>query len=126
MLIELAGIGSGLHDLIDVNGTAYLGGILEISLLDGYRPSLGDTFHFLDFNLRNGQFDAIDVLGGSGYQFNTVYTSNGADLVTIATPEPGILSLLVIGTSCLGLGLWKTKKRGRKPVAVIETGYWPI
>ncbi|MGA2616764.1 MAG: PEP-CTERM sorting domain-containing protein [Thermoguttaceae bacterium] len=119
MLVELGGLGSGQFDYVDVNGTASLDGTLEVAFLNGFHPSLGDTFHFLDFNSRNGQFDAIDVLGDSGYRFNTVYTSSGADLVTTATPEPGTLSLLAIGAFCLGIGLWKAKKRPAKAVGTL-------
>ena len=78
LLIELGGLGSGQFDYLDVDGTDSLGGTLEIAFLGGYHPALGDTFHFMDFNSRSGQFATIEVLGSPGYQFNTVYTSNGA------------------------------------------------
>jgi hypothetical protein len=111
MLIELAGAGSGLHDLVRVLGTANLGGTLEVALLDGLRPGLGDTFHFLDFAARNGQFNTVEVAGGTGYEFNAVYSSGGVDLVTTVVPEPATLCLLAIVTCCLAGSFWWLRKR---------------
>ncbi len=101
LLIELAGLTSGQFDYLDVNGTASLGGTLDIAFLNGFHPAVGDTFHIMDFNSRTGDFDSIQVLGASGYQFLPEYTSGGLTLLTQAVPEPSTIVMAVVGLVCL-------------------------
>ena len=97
LLIELAGLGSGQFDYLDVNGTAALDGTLEIAFLNGFHPMIGDTFHVMDYYSRTGEFDMIQVLGASGYQFLPEYSSSGLTLLTQAVPEPSAIILLLTG-----------------------------
>ena len=47
--MEIGGTNSGEFDQLLITGTANLNGDLNISLLDGYTPTLGDTFDILTF-----------------------------------------------------------------------------
>lgn len=54
--IEIAGTTPGSeHDRVEVGGFATLEGALDVTLLDGYVPELGDSFAFL---FASGAFDA--------------------------------------------------------------------
>jgi hypothetical protein len=103
-------------DLLNVNGNVHLvGGRLELLL--GYAPSLGDRFTIL----ANDGTDAIDgffsglpeggsVLasyGGVWYPFQITYRGGtGNDLALLSVPEPGTLSLCL-----LGLVGWLVRRR---------------
>ena len=101
LLFELGGLAGGQFDFLDVNGTASLGGTLEISLLDGYHPMLGDSFRVMDFNSRTGDFDSIQALGASGFQFTTEYNADSLTLVTEAVPEPSTMILALAAAASL-------------------------
>ncbi len=45
--IELTGASDGLYDQLDVANTITLDGILDVTLLDGFMPSAGDTFEIV-------------------------------------------------------------------------------
>ncbi|MDP6637397.1 MAG: PEP-CTERM sorting domain-containing protein [Phycisphaerae bacterium] len=60
--MELAGTGLGQCDEIIFVGDAALGATLQVSLIDGFTPGIGDTFDILDFGELNGtEFDAIEL-----------------------------------------------------------------
>ncbi len=94
LLIQLAGLDSGRYDVFNISGTATLGGTLDIALLDGFAPSIGDSFRFMTYGSHLGTFNALDVLAPSGYEFTTAYDSNGITLVTQTVPEPSCAWLI--------------------------------
>ena len=101
--IELAGNTGDQFDLLIVTGTANLGGLLSVNLLDGYLPSASDQFTFLTSTSLTGVFSnagtGIDVPGG---HFAVQYSAGGVTLSNfVATPEPSSLALLC--TSALWL-----------------------
>lgn len=111
LLVELGGLGNGQFDYLDVNGTASLGGTLEIAFLNGFNPAVGDTFHIMDFTSLTGDFASIQVLGASGYQFSEEFTGGGLTLVTQAVPEPSMFVLMGIGA--LGLLAYACRRQKR-------------
>jgi len=48
--IEIGGMLAGEYDRLEVSGVAMIGGTLDISLVGGFVPSLGDSFGFLFAN----------------------------------------------------------------------------
>ena len=72
------------------------GGRLEIEFVDGFVPSLGDTFELISGH--EGDFGAVDIRGvPEGFEFMLDVASPGdlLTLHTIAVPEPG--GLLIWG-----------------------------
>lgn len=61
--VELGGTAAGASDRLEVIGTLYAGGILDVRLLDDYRPASGDTFDILDFTAVDGEFETLDLPG---------------------------------------------------------------
>ncbi|MCW5933626.1 MAG: hypothetical protein KIT45_04895 [Fimbriimonadia bacterium] len=60
-LVEIAGRSAGQWDRVAVNGTspngvATLDGVLEVALLDGFQPQLGDRFIIMTHRARVGKF----------------------------------------------------------------------
>ncbi len=63
LLMELGGLSGGSqYDQLDVAGTLTLGGSLQVTLIDGFMPGLGDSFDILDWDsLAGGAFDSVDL-----------------------------------------------------------------
>ena len=91
--IEIGGLTAGSFDIINHSGTATLGGILDLSLINGFTPGLGDTFQFLTAVSRVGEFASIlgSDLGG-GLAFDVLYGLNDVTLEVISTLLAGDLN----------------------------------
>ena len=64
---ELAGASGGEFDVVDVEGQLTCGGTLQIVLISGFAPDVGDTFDILDWgSLADAEFDAIELPGLAG------------------------------------------------------------
>ncbi len=95
--IEIAGKEAGVsYDVLVIGGTAFLKGFLEISFLDGFEPSLGDSFQILQANRIEGAFESFLLPElGQGMQWNlTEISSQGLVSVVSAVPEPQSCLLL--------------------------------
>lgn len=65
--IELGGKQAGTgYDQLVVTGTVTLEGTLDVTIIGGFTPALGDEFAVLTYGDRQNQFDVIDGtdLGG--------------------------------------------------------------
>lgn len=104
--IEIAGVGDDQFDRLLAQGSATLGGKLEVTFLNGFRPRVGDRFAFLTAaGGRIGTFDSVTFAGG-GVPMELRY---GADRVELeAVPEPATLAALAAG---LGAVLLRRRKR---------------
>jgi len=90
--IELAGYTPGdEYDVLAVTGDAMLGGKLDIRLLDGFEPQVGDTFNVMTYGSGSGEF--ARVLQPCGFEFAVHYNANDVTLqVTgVGVPTPGDL-----------------------------------
>ena len=67
--IELAGVTPGTqHDLLNVVGEASLGGALDVALIDGFTPQVGDAFTVLSADTLSGAFETYT---GDVFSFDT-------------------------------------------------------
>ena len=84
--IEIGGLAAGSQfDRLNVTGTATLAGTLHIALIDGFVPSLGDSFQIMTYASRTGSFGTVtgaDIGGGSLLQLN--FSPTSLSLVTAA------------------------------------------
>jgi autotransporter-associated beta strand protein len=86
--IELASLSS--YDKLVLTGSTTLGGDLDVVLLGGYTPDLGDSFTILSAaGGVSGSFDSIT----EGYSIELV----GNDVVLTVVPEPSAWALAVFG-----------------------------
>jgi len=106
--IEVNGVDD--HDLLTVTGDALLGGQLEIVRLEGYAPTLGDSFIVMTFRGRTGTtFDDVSFVGfAPGVRFDLTYRDQDILLGVAAIPEPGTWAMLLAGT---GLLAWRARRR---------------
>jgi hypothetical protein len=117
-LVELAGYGQGAsdgYDWLDVTGTASLDGILELDLLSGFAPVVGDSFDILTASIISGMFDTtiFPTLAGIEWQLQTLIDFQGNTdvlrLSAVATvPVPAAAWLF--GSALMGLGLMRRRK----------------
>lgn len=110
LIIEIGGLAPGSqHDQIDIGGTVALGGLLDVDLINGFNPALGDSFLILDGNTTGGfsgfSFPAINP--GLAWDTSDLY-SNGL-LKIAAIPEPGTYALGLVG---LAAALRRRRVRG--------------
>jgi hypothetical protein len=95
-------IGATQQDILHVAGIASVDGVLDIRLLDGFQPAVGDRFRILDAGLIAGAFDVIQsspLDDGLQWDASRLYSS-GDLLVAAAIPEP--LAATILAGACLG------------------------
>ena len=99
MEVGLAGTGPGQFGLVDVFGTAMLGGTLDVSLLGGYTLSPGQSFKIINVGgSLSGQFSGlsegglIDNFGGADL-FITYAAGDGNDVALFTEELPGDFDL---------------------------------
>jgi hypothetical protein len=68
LIMELGGTtpGSG-HDQIDASGELAFDGIMQVALVNGFAPAIGQSFNLFNWSSASGSFDAINLptLGAS-------------------------------------------------------------
>ncbi|HKB36124.1 MAG TPA: hypothetical protein VKD72_06700 [Gemmataceae bacterium] len=83
--VELGGLTAGSQfDQLVVSGSASLAGTLNVSRLNGFTPSTGDSFQAITFGSRSGTFSTITGLQQGGTQLTPQYNSTNFTLVASA------------------------------------------
>lgn len=108
--LQLGGYTQGVtYDLLDVNDVASLGGTLEVDLVNGFMPSIGDQFTVITAG--GGVTGAFANLTSDDPGLNyTVDYGPGNNLVRLtitSVPEPGGIAATALG----GLLLLRRKAR---------------
>jgi hypothetical protein len=87
--LEIGGTSRGTqYDAIEASGLLTLSGTLHVSLIDSFSPSIGDTFHILDWATIAGHFSSLQLPnldGGRAWNLSQLYTQG---VLSIASP-PG-------------------------------------
>ena len=84
--IELGGTtpGTQYDRLVDSAGTVSLNGALNVTLVNGFTPALGDTFTVLTFPSRAGTIPTLNgLLLGGGVRLDTLWTATSLRLVAV-------------------------------------------
>jgi hypothetical protein len=88
--LELGGAGQGTgYDYVEITGRAWLDGMLSVSLLNNFSPSLGDSFEVMRFGSRTNRFARFTGLKlGDGLYLRPDFSSTNVVLVTTNLPIP--------------------------------------
>jgi hypothetical protein len=83
--IEIGGLTAGTqYDQVKVSAAANPAGVLNLQLINGYEPNLGDAFDVLTYSSRSGSFTTINGLTiGNGKVFQPTYNTNRLTLTVI-------------------------------------------
>jgi fibronectin-binding autotransporter adhesin len=78
--MELGGmVGGDEYDQLNVAGDLTLGGTLQVVLIDGFAPGVGDTFDILDFDDLNGtefgEIELPELVGRKAWDTSNLYTT---------------------------------------------------
>ena len=86
--IQLGGTTAGTeYDQLTVTGTATMAGTLNVSMIDGFIPQVGDSFTVLPYGSRSGGFNALNL--PDGYRWGIDYGYPG---LTLSVLEGGSIS----------------------------------
>jgi autotransporter-associated beta strand protein len=105
LLIDIGGSNNGQFSVLDVLGNANLDGFLHPVLLNGFTPTIGESFTFLDYASLTGAFSSIQNQVFDNGMERWVVTYQATDAVLTATrnvPDLGS-TLLLLTLSLLGL-----------------------
>lgn len=107
LTMEIAGLLPGSqHDKLVFTGSVLYdtGSVLQVTLLDGFRPQAGQVFDLFDYaQAPQGRFDAVvlpTLAAGLAWDSSDIYT--GGALRVAAVPEPGTWALWLSGLALLG------------------------
>ena len=107
LMIDIAGANTGQFSVLNVLGTANLSGLLDPVLLNGFLPTIGESFTFLDYGSVNGSLFIFDRnIDNAPEHWDVTYQSNDAILTVAAgnVPIPDWGStFLLLTLSSLGL-----------------------
>ncbi len=90
--IEIGGVVPGQWDTLTVTGNAILDGTIQVALLNGFQPVLGNSFTILTTTFGNvgGEFDTKHFPLVAGVTFDVIYNPQSVVLQVIeATTLPG-------------------------------------
>ena len=92
LAIELGGttVGTG-YDQLDASGYSLtLDGTLDVQLVSGFVPNLGDQFTVLTFGARTGDFPTVNLpdLSGQGLAWDRAFSSTDMVLSVVPLPTP--------------------------------------
>jgi len=98
--------GPGAASILNVGGDATLNGTLDVSLLDGFVPTLGETFLAMRYGSENGTFYDVEGAGLPAGDFWAATYDPGALYLTVETevpsaPEPATFVLFLFGLTTL-------------------------
>lgn len=122
LLIEIAGLGAGEFDLLDVSGLIDItGGEILLSFLDGFAFTPGQVLPFLTAGagISIGA-DMTFAFSGVPDDFTLELDRTSGTLITrlVSVPEPSTLGLLAIGVAALCLGAaHRRAARGKRSIA---------
>ena len=96
-LFQLGGTAANQFDQLNLTGALSAGGTLDIDLIGGFNPSVGNSFDILDFTTATGTFAlSLPALsGGLSWNTSNLLTTGTITVATnlAAIPEPGAFAL---------------------------------
>lgn len=111
--LELGGLIAGSqYDVLNVTGALNFGGTLNVTLINGFTPSAGNSFDVLNYATASGTFATLSLpslANGLSWNTSTLY-SDGVISVVSAIPEPSTYAALA-GACALGLAAYRKRRR---------------
>jgi hypothetical protein len=121
--VDLGGTTAGTqYDVLNISGAATLGGMLNVDLISGFKPTVGETFDIMDYTSETGTFTALNLpklTGGDTWSISynatgVVLTVDGpaaTQAAVSASPAKRVSRGLMAGAAADGM---------REPVAILS------
>ena len=112
-VLDLEIASASVFDVLEftANSTVKLGGTLRLHLLDGFVPTVGEEFTFLNYRSFSGAFDSVELVGFDGARFGLAYTPTSFrlnfDFIPTPVPLPASLGLLA---AAMPLLRWRRRR----------------
>jgi hypothetical protein len=87
---ELGGTASGASDLLQITGSADLGGMISLRTANGYQPHEGDTIEIMRFASRSGTFSQLDICPAPGVCAELLWSATNLRVVLHVIPTSDI------------------------------------
>jgi hypothetical protein len=118
-MIQIAGASAGQFSGLDVLGTANLSGQLDPVLLNGFVPTIGESFTFLNYGAVNGTLFIFNPnIDNLPAHWEVSYFPTYAILAVVAgnvpVPDQGS-TLLLLALGLLGLVTFRQQLLRRQP-----------
>jgi autotransporter-associated beta strand protein len=111
LLIDIAGTGTGEFGVLDVLGTANLRGLLDPVLLNGFVPTIGESFTFLNYEAVTGTLGIFDRnIDSVAEHWKISYLPTSAILTVAAGNVPALdhgSTFLLLTLSLLGVATYR-------------------
>jgi VPDSG-CTERM motif len=123
LMIQIAGASPDQFSVLNVLGTANLNGFLAPVLLNGFVPTIGDSFIFLNYASLTGEFSRIRhrVFDNGMLQWSVSYEANHAILTAEQhVPDHGS-TFLLLTLGLLGLVTFRRQLLLRKASLTIRS-----
>jgi autotransporter-associated beta strand protein len=120
LMIQIAGANAGQFSVLNVLGNANLNGNLDPVLLNGFIPTIGESFIFLNYASLTGGFSQIlnQVFNHGTEQWSVTYQNNNA-ILTVEPHTPGVpdqgSTFLLLTLGLLGLTTFRRQLLRRQP-----------
>jgi autotransporter-associated beta strand protein len=117
LLIDIAGTGAGEFSVLNVLGTANLSGLLNPDLLNGFVPTIGESFTFLNYEAVTGRLSIFDRnIDSVAEHWEISYLPTSAILTVVAgnvsVPDHGsTFLLLTLGLLGVATYRWQLLRR---------------
>lgn len=124
--VELGGTTQGVdYDLLQVNGTASLGGTMNVTMFGGFTGAVGNVFDVITYSSRTGDFATINF--PSGFGMTATPNTTFYQLAIGSLPAPGAVTASVGATEAaiLKLPAGETKILNDKFLGSIDAGKKP-
>jgi hypothetical protein len=89
--IQIGGRDAGTQfDVVNITGVANFDGTINISLINGFNPIIGNSFKIINYGSYTGssELDFNGLIIGGGLRFNPIFNSNDLTLVVAASAAP--------------------------------------
>jgi len=113
------------YDVLNISGTASLGGTLNVDLISGFKPTVGQTFDIMNYTSETGTFTTLNLpklTGGDTWSIS--YNATGVVLTVdgpgAAPATPGMLSGVPAKRVSRGLMAGTVADGGDEPVAILS------
>ena len=99
--IEIGAVDS--NDLLVVSGSAALDGVIQVALLGGYVPSVGDSFRVLNYGSHTGSFQGAVTVAGGDVTWSVQSLEGFTQITVEQVPAPGVGLFGAAGVTLLGI-----------------------